>query len=79
MDTALNLHNIYLDALAKAFPNEFDEAFVKHKKKSNNQNYAEIILGEKIGGKVLIVGGDNMASKEEIMDRQILEGIRIKK
>lgn len=79
MDTALNIHNIYLTALAKAFPDEFDKARAEYGQKSRQPSYAEKVLGERLGGKkVLIVGGDEMKSEDEILEKTFVEGLRLK-
>lgn len=78
MDTALNIHSIYLAALAKAFPEEFDRARAEYGKSPRQQSHAQRVLGEKLGGKrVLVVGGDEMESKEEILDKPFVEALRM--
>jgi len=80
MDTTLNVHNLCLAALAKAFPKEFDTAKTAYDKTPRRQSHAQRVLGEKLGGKkVLIVGGDDMVSEEDILQKPIIEGLRLKK
>ena len=79
MDTVLNIHNTLLVALAKAFPEEFDRAKKEHDRKPQGQSYAQRVLSEKLGGKVLIVGGDDMKSKNDILNRPFVEGYHLKK
>lgn len=79
MDTALNIHSIYLAALAKAFPEEFDRVKAEYGKKPQRQSHAQRVLGEKLGGKVLIVGGDDMESEDEILQKPFIEGLDLRK
>lgn len=75
MDTALNIHTIFFEALAKAFPQEFDKAQKELSKNTPKQSRAEQILAKKLGvKKVLIVGGDEMASKDDILMKNLVEG-----
>lgn len=78
MDTALNIHSIYLAALAKAFPDEFDRAKTEIDKYPRKPSNAQRILGKKLGGKVLIVGGDDMESEDQVLERPFVEGLRLK-
>lgn len=79
MDNALNIHSIYLAALAKAFPEKFDKAKAEHDNSPRQQSRAQQVLGEKLGGKrVLIVGGDEMETKEEMLQKPFIEGIKLK-
>lgn len=78
MDTALNIQSIYLTALARAFPEEFDRAKSEHDKKPQQPSYARKVLGERLGGKkVLIVGGDEMKFEEEILGKLYIEAIKV--
>ncbi len=77
LDTMLNIHTIYLTALTQAFPEEVDQA--RKSMKTPQLTHAQKVLGEKLGGKVLIVGGDDMESDEEILNKPFVEGIRLKK
>ena len=80
MDTALNIHEIYLAALAKAFPDEFSKAKAEQGKRGRRPSRAQRILGERLGGKkVLIVGGDEMESEEEVLDKSFIEGLDLRK
>lgn len=79
MDTVLNIHSICLAAFAKAFPDEFDRAKVERDKNSRRSSHAQRVLGEKLGGKkVLIVGGDEMGPDKDILRKPIIEGYRLK-
>lgn len=80
MDTTLNIHSIYLAALSQAFPEEFDRAKAEIDKHPRNPSNAQRILGNKLGGKVLIVGGDDddMESEDQILERPFVEGLRLK-
>lgn len=79
MDTALNIHSIYLAAIAKAFPYEFDRAKADYNKQPQQPSHAQRVLGKKLDGKkVLIVGGDEMESEEQILERLFVEGLRLK-
>ena len=80
MDSLLNIHSIYLTALAKAFPEEFDRVQSEHDKKLQQPSYAQRVLGERLGGKkVLIVGGDEMKSKEKVLEKPYIEAINVGK
>lgn len=79
MDTALNIHSTYLAAIAKAFPYKFDRAKADYNEQPQQPSHAQRVLGKKLGGKkVLIVGGDEMESEEQILERPFLEGLRLK-
>jgi len=81
MDSALNIHNTYLAALARAFPKEFDRAMAQHNglRGQKKSNVAREILEKKLGGKkVLIVGGDDMKSEEQILKRPFIEYMKLK-
>jgi hypothetical protein len=79
MDNALNIHSIYLAALVKAFPEEFDRAKAEYDQSPQQQSHAQQVLGEKLGGKrVLIVGGDEMESEDEILEKPFIEGLQLK-
>ena len=75
MDSALNLHQTLLTAFSQVFPHEFD----KIKKLVNEGKFpesaAQKILSEKLGGRVKIVGGDDMESEDDILDRPFVEMI----
>ena len=80
MDSALNIHSIYLDALAKAFPQEFDRVKAEYDKRPRQLSRTQRVLEEKLGGKkVLIVGGDEMETEEQIFNRPFIEGIKLKR
>ncbi len=79
MDTTMNIHATYLMALAQAFPNEFDKASAEAKSKAGQQSEAERLLGEKFGGRVKIVGGDDMQSEDEILQNPVIEGYKLRK
>ena len=78
MDTALNIHSIYLAALARAFPKEFDQAKAEHDRNPRRQSRAQRVLGKKLGGRVRIVGGDDMETVDDVLERSFLEGFRLK-
>jgi|GEM_PF-2076115 len=78
MDTTLNIHSTYLAALAKAFPKEFDRIKSEFDKQPKKQNSTEKLLSDKLGRKVLIVGGDDMESKDEILGKPFIEGLHIR-
>lgn len=77
MDTALNIHEIYLDSLRKAFPNEYRTAkkSFDNKKALPGRSRAERILSDELKKRVLIVGGDDMESKEDILEKPYIEGV----
>ncbi len=80
MDTALNIHGIFLAALGKSFPEEFDRAKAEYDKTPRRRSHTQEVLGKKLGGKkVLIVGGDEMESDEEVLNKPFLEGIELRK
>ena len=76
LDTMLNIHTIYLTALTQVFPEEVDQ--VRESIKAPQLTHAQKVLGEKLGGRVLVVGGDEMKSDEEILDKPFIEGLRLK-
>lgn len=78
MGTARNLHDRYLAALQRAFPKAAERARRKREKEGVGPSQAEEILSKILGGNVLIVGGDEMKSKEEIFQRSFIEGVRTK-
>ncbi len=78
MDTALNIHSIYSAALARAFPKEFDRAKTEIDKHPRRLSNAQRILSEKFGGKVLIVGGDDMEQEDEVLEKPFVEGLQLK-
>ena len=73
MDTALNIHTIWLNAFARAFPKEFDKLKVILDEPSKGTSAVQNILSQKLGGRVLIVGGDDMEDEEDLLTRQFLE------
>lgn len=75
MDTTSNIRGICLAALAKAFPEEFEKARAECDKDPRRPNYAQRVLSEKLGRRVLIVGGDDMESEDDILSKFILEGL----
>jgi len=78
LDTALNIHSIYLAAFAQVFPEEFDRAKAKIDKDPQEPSRTQKILSDKLGGKVLIVGGDDMESKDDVLGKPFLEGLRLR-
>lgn len=80
MDSTLNIHETYLAALASAFPREFDEAKNKIDKKPKKPKRAERVLSQKMGGlRVKIVGGDEMETEDDILNRPFVEVMRLEK
>lgn len=79
VDTALNVHNVYLASLARAFPEEFDRAIAESKKNPRRPTHTQRVLSKKLGTKgVLVVGGDDMKSEDEILKRPMVEVLRLK-
>lgn len=78
MDTALNIHKIYLTTLAKAFPEKFDRAKAEYDKSPQKLTRAQQVPGKKLAGRVLIVGGDGMRTDDEVLQNSVIEGYRLK-
>jgi hypothetical protein len=79
MDTTLNIHSTFLAALAKAFPQEFDRAKAEHDNTPRQQTHAQEVLSRRLGVKrVKIVGGDEMESEEDVLNKPFLEGIDLR-
>lgn len=78
MDTILNIHSTYLAALAKAFPKEFNRAKAECDRRLERQSPTQRALSEKLKGRVLIVGGDDMESEDEILGKPFLEGLNLR-
>ena len=78
MDNILNIHSIYSMALAQAFPKEFDQASAEKSQRGREDTMAQKFLSKKLEDRVLIVGGDDMRSDAEILDRPVIEGYRLK-
>jgi len=79
MATALNIHRINLAALAMAFPKEFDQAKAEYDRDPKRQSSTQRILSKQLeGGKVLIVCGDDMKVKDEILRKPFIEGLDLR-
>lgn len=79
MDLALNIHGILSAAFAKAFPDEFDRARIEFASGQKRKDLAEEILGDLLGGRVLIVGGDEMITKEDILQKKWMEVLDLRR
>ena len=79
MDTALNIHSTHAMALSQAFPKEFDEALFLARSNPDRSSRTEKILSDRLGMRVKIVGGDDMESEEDLLNRQFLEGVKLRK
>lgn len=80
MDTTLNIHSTFLAGLARAFPEEFDRVKKEYDKTPPQQTPTQVVLSKKIGVKnVIIVGGDEMRSEEDVLERPFIEGLDLRK
>lgn len=79
MDTTLNIHKIFLGAIARAFPEEFDRGKAEYDKNPGRLTHAQQALGERLGRRVIIVGGDDMKSDEDVLGRPFLEGLDLRR
>jgi len=78
MDSILNMQSVFLAAIAQAFPDIYDWAIQEYKRRGPGKSYAEEVLGRRLGGKkVLIVGGDDMESKDEVLYKPLLEAVAL--
>jgi TRAP-type mannitol/chloroaromatic compound transport system substrate-binding protein len=80
MDNILTIPETTLAAFAKAFPKEFDKAKELYGKGFRNVSYTEKVLSQKLGVKrVKIIGGDDMVSEDDILNRPFVEVHGLKK
>lgn len=77
MDNALNMHNIFLTALARAFPEEYDRILANRNK--DNRSPTQRRLEEMLGKNIRIVGGDDMTDESDILSRPFVEVMRVTK
>lgn len=78
MDTVLNIHSTYLAAMARAFPEEFDRVRASYGNRLPEKSEARKALEKKLGKRVLIVGGDEMESEDDILQRSFIEGMDLR-
>jgi hypothetical protein len=79
VDSILNIHGTLLTAFAKAFPHEFDKIKKLVDEGKLQESAAQKILSEKLGGRVKIVGGDDMESEDDIFKRPFFEVMDLRK